>query len=120
MSFTAFALVVAAACLHALWNLAAKRVSGNIGVLWLGLWMSGLALAPFALFSASKSFDPTGLPYIITTGLIHAVYIILLAAGEGVRKLYNYCLVSDSFSSQATDGYHGPVLIFGDADGEAS
>jgi hypothetical protein len=29
MSLTAFALVVAAACLHALWNLAAKRETGN-------------------------------------------------------------------------------------------
>jgi hypothetical protein len=37
MNLTAFALVVAAACLHALWNLAAKRVSGNVGVRWLGL-----------------------------------------------------------------------------------
>jgi hypothetical protein len=33
LNLTAFALVVAAACLHALWSLAAKRVSGNVGVL---------------------------------------------------------------------------------------
>jgi hypothetical protein len=46
MNLTAFALVVAAACLHALWNLAAKRVAGNLGVLWLGLCLAGVALAP--------------------------------------------------------------------------
>src|SRR6516225_12280763 len=49
MDPTAFALVVAAAFLHALWNLAAKRVSGNVGVLWLGLCLCGVMLAPFAL-----------------------------------------------------------------------
>jgi drug/metabolite transporter (DMT)-like permease len=81
MNLTAFALVVAAACLHALWNLAAKRVSGNIGVLWLGLCLAGIVLAPFALYSAWQSFDPAGLPYIVATGLIHAGYFGLLAAG---------------------------------------
>jgi drug/metabolite transporter (DMT)-like permease len=81
MSLTAFALVVAAACLHALWNLAAKRVSGNVGVLWLGLCLAGVMLAPFALPSAVQSFDPAGLPYIVATGLIHAAYFGLLAAG---------------------------------------
>jgi drug/metabolite transporter (DMT)-like permease len=81
MNLTAFALVVAAACLHALWNLAAKRVSGNVGVLWLGLCWCGVALAPFALCSAVQSFDPAGLPFIAATGLIHAAYFGLLAAG---------------------------------------
>ena len=81
MDLTAFALVAGAACLHALWNLAAKRVSGNLGVLWLALCTSGLALAPFALYSVSRSFDPAVLPYIAATGLIHAGYFALLAAG---------------------------------------
>ena len=81
MNLTAFTLVVVAACLHALWNLAAKRVSGNLSVLWLGLCLAGVALAPFALYSALQSFDPAGLPYIVATGLIHAAYFGLLAAG---------------------------------------
>jgi uncharacterized membrane protein len=81
MNLTAFALVVAAACLHALWNLAAKRVAGNLGVLWLGLCLAGVALAPFALYDAWQSFDPAGLPYVVATGLIHAGYFALLAAG---------------------------------------
>src|SRR5262249_46777936 len=80
MNLPAFSLGVAAACLHALWNLAAKRVSGNVGVLWLGLCLCGVALAPFALHSAVQSFDPAGLPYIVATGLIHAAYFGLLAA----------------------------------------
>src|SRR5262245_66014738 len=80
MNLSAFALVVAAACLHALWNLAAKRVSGNVGVLWLGLGLAGGLLAPFALPSAVQSFDPAGLPYLVATGLIHAASFGLLAA----------------------------------------
>lgn len=52
MSLSAFGLIVAAACLHACWNLTAKRVSGNLGVLWLGLGMAGAVLAPFAVSSA--------------------------------------------------------------------
>jgi drug/metabolite transporter (DMT)-like permease len=79
MNLTAFALVVAAACLHALWNLAAKRVAGNLGVLWLGLCLAGGALAPFALYDAWQAFDPAGLPYVVATGLIHAAYFGLLA-----------------------------------------
>src|SRR5262249_27623096 len=61
-------------------NLAAKRVSGNVGVLWLGLCLCGVMLAPFALLSAVQSFDPAGLSYIVVTGLIHAAYFGFLAA----------------------------------------
>jgi multidrug transporter EmrE-like cation transporter len=82
MSLTGFALVVAAACLHALWNLAAKRVSGNLGVLWLGLCLAGVALAPFALPSALQSFNLAGLPCFATTGLVHAAHGSF-ARGEG-------------------------------------
>jgi hypothetical protein len=86
MNLTAFALVVAAACLHALWNLAAKRVAGNVGVLWLGLCWCGVLLAPFALPSAVRSFDPAGLPYIVATGLIHAAHRSIVR-GELVQKV---------------------------------
>jgi uncharacterized membrane protein len=80
MDFTAFALVIAAAFMHAAWNLAAKRVSGNLAVFWLGLWLAGVVLVPFALASALQDFDPSGLPYVVATGLIHTVYFRLLAA----------------------------------------
>jgi drug/metabolite transporter (DMT)-like permease len=80
MDLTAFTLVVTAALLHALWNLAAKRVSGNIGVLWLGLCVGALVLAPFAAYSALGSFELAGLPYMAATGLLHAAYFSLLAA----------------------------------------
>lgn len=80
MSFTAFALVVAAAILHALWNLTAKQVSGNMGVFWLGLCFASTVLAPFALYFGWQGIDAAGLPYVIATGLIHAFYFSLLGA----------------------------------------
>ena len=83
MNLTAFALVVVAACLHALWNLAAKRVSGNLGVLWLGLCLAGIALS-----SALQSLDPAGLPYLLATGLIHAAH---RSIARGRRRMKNLC-----------------------------
>jgi uncharacterized membrane protein len=50
-------------------------------VLWLGLCVAGLLLAPFAVYSAYQSFDPAGLPYMVASGLIQAAYVGLLAAG---------------------------------------
>lgn len=80
MTLSAFILVVIAAVLHSMWNLAAKKASGNIGVFWLGLCFGSLLLAPFALLVALEGFDPAGLPYILATGLIHTAYFALLAA----------------------------------------
>jgi drug/metabolite transporter (DMT)-like permease len=80
MSVAAFALVLVAAVLHALWNLAAKRASGNIGLFWLGLCVASLLLAPAALWLVVPSRDFAGLPYMAATGLCHALYFGLLAA----------------------------------------
>jgi drug/metabolite transporter (DMT)-like permease len=55
--------------------------AGNLGVLWLGLCLAGVALTPFALYDASRSFDTAGLAYLAATGLTHAGYLGLLAAG---------------------------------------
>jgi len=51
MSFAAFSLAAGAAVLHALWNLWARRLSGNVGVFWLALCLAGLGLAPAALLT---------------------------------------------------------------------
>src|SRR5262245_30634791 len=80
MNLSAFALVVAAACLHALWNLAAKRVSGNVGVLWLGLCLAGVALS-----SALLSFDLAGLPYLLAQAGISQASAVPCEAVSGRR-----------------------------------
>jgi len=80
MPIAAFALVLAAAVLHAVWNLAAKRAAGNLGVFWLGLCLAGLLLAPFAVLAEPSGRDAAGLPYLLATAAIHTVYFSLLAA----------------------------------------
>src|SRR5207249_1471948 len=80
MASSAFALVLAAATLHALWNLAARRAEGNIGVFWLGLVLAALFLLPTALLSTSSLGRVEGLPYLLATAAIHAAYFALLAA----------------------------------------
>jgi hypothetical protein len=44
-------------------------VSGNLGVLWPGLCLAGVALS-----SAVQALDPAGLPYLVATGQIHSAH----------------------------------------------
>ena len=79
MTLTTFFLVVVAAVLHACWNLAAKKASGNIGVFWLGLCFASLMFLPVVWLS-DLPIPLVGWPYIVATGLIHTAYFGLLAA----------------------------------------
>jgi drug/metabolite transporter (DMT)-like permease len=105
MNFTAFTLVLAAACLHAFGNLTAKRVSGNLGVLWLGLWMGGIVLAPFAFFSVLQSFDLAAMSYLLASALIHAAYFTLLGAG------YRHGELSTVYPLARGTGVAGTALV---------
>ena len=80
MSPTVFALVLTAAVVHALWNFAARKVAGNVGVLWLSAWTSGLLCLPLAVrVPLSGASIEQALPFTLATGVIHAVYFMLLA-----------------------------------------
>ncbi len=80
MSSAVFALVLAAAVVHALWNFAARKVAGNVGVLWLSVWTAGLLCLPFAVHvSLSGASIEGALPFTLATGVLHAIYFILLA-----------------------------------------
>ena len=75
-----FGLVLLAATLHALWNFAAKKVSGNLSVLWLGLCMASMLSWPFAIsVYRPEDMTPGGLACIAATGVIHAGYFWLIA-----------------------------------------
>jgi len=110
MTLTAFFLVGVATVLHACWNLAAKRASGNLGGFWLALCFAGLLLIP-VVGLAGLPVDLAGLPYIIATGLIHTAYFSLLTANmanetmeesknaaEIPNDLTQIALTADSFS----------------------
>jgi drug/metabolite transporter (DMT)-like permease len=80
MTGLTFAIVLVAATFHALWNFAAKKVSGNLSVLWLGLCAASVLSWPFALgVFRAEALTSVGLACILATGTIHAVYFGLIA-----------------------------------------
>ncbi|ETW94334.1 MAG: hypothetical protein ETSY1_35330 [Candidatus Entotheonella factor] len=80
MTWMVLGLVLIAAFLHALWNLAAKKVSGNLSVLWLGLCLASIVSWPFALSVYQPAqFIPETIGCILATGALHTAYFIALA-----------------------------------------
>jgi hypothetical protein len=68
-----------AATFHALWNVAAKKVSGNPAVLWLGLCVASVLLWPLAIgVYGAGEITRDGLAFILATGAMHAVYFGLI------------------------------------------
>ena len=75
-----FLLVILSAVLHALWNFTTKRVSGNLGVLFIGLLIASVLLFPLAGFIVIRDGLTSGSHvYIIATGVIHAFYFFFLS-----------------------------------------
>ncbi len=64
----------------ALWNFAAKKVAGNLSVLWLGICAASVLSWPFALrMYRPEEMALGGLGYILATGLLHTFYFGLIA-----------------------------------------
>lgn len=85
MPLIPFLLTITAAVLHALWNFAAKKASGNLGIIWTGLLIATMMLFPFLfLLSPEEIFAREALPFVVATGVIHALYFFSLA------KAYEY------------------------------
>ncbi|BBM83803.1 EamA family transporter [Candidatus Uabimicrobium amorphum] len=75
-----YLLVFLSAFMHALWNLAARKVKGDMGVLWLSVLLATLVSTPvYFLIPFDFSLYLSALPYIIATGVIHAFYFIFLS-----------------------------------------
>jgi len=84
MPTNVFLLVCIAAVCHASWNFAARRIAGNMLIVWLGLWAGCLVMLPVALLivlqhGLAESVPTAGVNSIIATGVIHAAYFSLLA-----------------------------------------
>jgi drug/metabolite transporter (DMT)-like permease len=76
----AFVLVIVSAVLHALWNFTTKKVSGKLGVIYLGLAFASVFLIPFALiFVVANGLVSLGYLFIIATGIIHTFYFFFLS-----------------------------------------
>ena len=116
MTFPVFILVLTAALLHALWNFAARKASGNFAVMWLGLSVASILCLPFALaMRPSMESIRSALPFMLATGMIHALYfgalsksyekgeislVYPIARGTGVAgtSLAAYLLLNENIS----------------------
>ncbi len=84
MTGLTFAIVLVAATFHALWNFAAKKVSGNLSVLWLGICAASVLSWPFALgVYRAEEMTLASITCILATGAIHALYFGLIAKAYG-------------------------------------
>ncbi len=87
MSAQALALVMAGACLHALWNLLAKKASGGLPFVWLYGAVSVLAMLPFGIADWVGMRQPLAQPVwiaIVASALVHIVYSLTLQRGYRV------------------------------------
>lgn len=84
MPLSALALVLTAAVMHAVWNLAAKRARGSALFMWLNAFVSTIVYALPVYFLLDRESLPTTLaPWVSMTvsGLIHIVYYLVLQKG---------------------------------------
>src|SRR4030043_43957 len=106
MPLFAFLLIILAAALHALWNFAAKKASGNLSVIWMGLAMATIAIIPFLfLLSPDQIFVLEAWPFVLATGIIHAVYFFALA------KAYEHGDISVVYPISRGSGIAGTAII---------
>ncbi len=90
MSLFALALIVAAAFIHATWNLLSKRASGGAGFTWLFSCFSFSIYAPLALgiiFFQRPYIGPEQLIAMVGSGLLHVAYYLVLLKGYRVGDL---------------------------------
>jgi drug/metabolite transporter (DMT)-like permease len=90
MNGLAIGLVIAAAFLHATWNLLAKRAAAGGAFLWLMYVASGLIYAPFAawiVFVQHPSIGTIQVVFMAGSALLHLVYFLLLTQGYRLGDL---------------------------------
>jgi drug/metabolite transporter (DMT)-like permease len=84
MSVQALLLVIAAAILHAAWNLVTKQVNGRLPFFWvIGLFSSVICM-PFVswqIFRQSVEVTPTVWLFALVSAALHSVYFLVLQTG---------------------------------------
>jgi drug/metabolite transporter (DMT)-like permease len=90
MPVSALALVMVAALLHALWNVAAKKAGGNHHFVLMGALMIVLLWAPVGVWAAWHVLDqwgPKEWGLVLASGVTHLVYFNVLLKGYRVSDL---------------------------------
>ncbi len=106
MPLIIFLMVICSAFLHATWNFAAKKASGNFYVVYLALLVSSLLIFPLLFtLSVADIFNTKAFPYVLATGTIHAVYFFALA------KAYEHGDISSAYPIARGTGVAGTALI---------
>lgn len=102
----AFSLVLLSAVLHATWNFLTKRVSGNLSVLYIGMSAMCILLLPFVfLLWKSDPLTPAAYPFILATGVVHALYFFVLS------QAYRYGNISTVYPVARGLGVIGTAMI---------
>lgn len=52
-----FFLVIAASIFHAIWNFFARKVKGNMGVVWIGFFLGDFFVGPVAIYFIVKDIQ---------------------------------------------------------------
>jgi len=100
-----FSLVITSSFIHAFWNFTSKKVSGNLPITLMGLWMVNLTLLPFNLIIVSKQgFDFIGFKFILMTAGAHALYYLLL------KKAYTIGDISSVYPVARSTAIAGSVI----------
>src|SRR5438046_2281791 len=76
MPIGALALVLTAAVIHAIWNLAVKQAKEKQIILLWGVFIGVILYSPVFFFS--ESMPARAWPYILASGLMEALYYIAL------------------------------------------
>ncbi|MGA7668959.1 MAG: DMT family transporter [Nitrolancea sp.] len=115
MSFLALVLVLAAAFIHASWNLLVKRVGGGPTFIWFFGTLSIVFYAPFValiILIQKPHFGPMEILFIAGSGIIHIGYFLILQQGYRVGDLsLVYPLARGTGPTLATIG---AILILGE------
>lgn len=82
MPFSALGLLITAAMLHAVWNLFVKRAREKQVFTWCALVAGSICFAP--LLVQALSFPASIWPYVVSSGLIEALYYLALIGAYGI------------------------------------
>ncbi len=115
MPLTALALVLAAALLHALWNVAAKRAGGNHHFALITVLITCALWAPVALWFGLQGWSRWGLhewAVLAASAVVHVLYFTVLLTGY--RKSDLTVVYPVARGSGPLLGALGAVLLLGE------
>jgi len=83
MTAEVWSLVLTAAVGHAIWNFAARKVAGDMAILWLSFGLGMLIMIPISAYVWWQGAPPvltwTGGICLLATGIFHGLYFAFLA-----------------------------------------